>query len=69
VNEEPIRERDKVMIGMLSSLGIEKGKPFRPDANTTNALNAAIKDAYQLMQQGFVTPGGHSWHGGLTGSG
>jgi hypothetical protein len=28
VNDEPIRERDKVMIGMLSSLGIEKGKPM-----------------------------------------
>ena len=27
VNEEPVRERDKVMIGMLSSIGIERGKP------------------------------------------
>jgi hypothetical protein len=57
VNDEPIRERDKVMIGMLSSLESEKGKPFAPDANTTKALNIAINDAYKLMQQGFVTPG------------
>jgi hypothetical protein len=57
VDDEPIRERDKVMMGMLSSLGIEKGKPFRPDAIITKALNAAIKDAYTIMQQGFVTPG------------
>lgn len=57
VNDEPIRERDKVMIGMLSSLGIEKGKPFKPDATMTKALNAAAKDAYAIMQEGFVTPG------------
>ncbi|UPK29087.1 hypothetical protein [Bradyrhizobium sp. 195] len=45
------------MMGMLSSLGIEKGKPFKPDATVTKALNAAIKDAYAIMQQGFVTSG------------
>jgi hypothetical protein len=56
VNDEPIRERDKVMIGMLSSLGIEKGKPFKPDAMTTKALNAAVKDAYRIMQAGWTTP-------------
>jgi hypothetical protein len=57
VNEEPARERDKVMIGMLSTLGIEKGKPFHPDATTTKALNAAIADAYRIMQIGWTTPG------------
>ena len=57
VTDEPIRERDKVMIGMLTSIGIEKGKPFTPDAKTTKALTAAIADAYGIMQQGFVTPG------------
>jgi hypothetical protein len=57
INDEPIRERDKVMIGMLSTLGIEKGKPFKPDAETTKALNAAVKDAYRIMQNGWVTPG------------
>lgn len=57
INDEPIRERDKVLIGMLSSLGIERGKPFKPDAMTTKALNGAIKDAYAIMQEGFVTPG------------
>jgi hypothetical protein len=57
VNDEPIRERDKVMIGMLSTLGIEKGKPFQPDEKTKKLLDAAIRDAYLIMQQGFVTPG------------
>ncbi len=57
ITDEPIRERDKVMIGMLSTLGIQKGKPFSPDALTTKALNAAIADAYRIMQAGWTTPG------------
>lgn len=57
INVEPIREGDKVMIGMLSTLGIERGKPFTPDAKTTRALEAAITDAYRIMQDGWTTPG------------
>jgi hypothetical protein len=57
VGNEPIRARDKVMIGMLSLLGIEKGKPFNPDTKTRDLLNAAIKDAYAIMQAAWVTPG------------
>ena len=57
VDGEPIRARDKVMLGMLSSLGIEKGKPFKLDANAKMVLDAAAKAAYQIMQYGFVTPG------------
>jgi uncharacterized protein (TIGR03000 family) len=57
VNGEPIRERDKVMVGMLSSLGIEKGKPFNPDEKTTKILDSAVKDAYRIMQHGWTTPG------------
>ncbi len=57
VTDEPIRERDKIMVGTLSSLGIEKGKPFQPDADSSKLLDAAAKVAYQMMQNGFVTPG------------
>lgn len=35
---EPVREQDKIMMGMLSSLGIHKGEPFNPDEKTTKAL-------------------------------
>jgi hypothetical protein len=31
INEEPVREVDKAWIAMLAPLGIEKGKPFKPD--------------------------------------
>lgn len=57
INDEPIRARDKAMVGMLSSLGIEKGKPFKPDAATRELLNSAAATAYAIMQSGFETPG------------
>ena len=32
INQEPVIERDRMILGMLQPLGIEKGKPFNPDA-------------------------------------
>jgi hypothetical protein len=32
VQAEPWLERDKAMIDTLKAIGIEKGKPFKPDA-------------------------------------
>jgi hypothetical protein len=32
LNREPVQERDRIMVAMLRSIGIEKGKPFNPDA-------------------------------------
>lgn len=57
VNDEPVRERDKMMVGMLRLLGIEKGKTFNPDEKTTKILDAAVKEAYRIMQTGFTVPG------------
>jgi hypothetical protein len=34
VESEPWLERDRLMIDSLKTLGIEKGKPFNPDART-----------------------------------
>jgi hypothetical protein len=45
VQMEPWLTRDKVMIDMLKSIGIEKGKPFNPDQHTQDILNAAALDA------------------------
>ena len=45
VQIEPWLTRDKVMIDMLKSIGIEKGKPFNPDQETQDILNAAAQDA------------------------
>lgn len=43
---EPVHERDKVMMGMLASIGIVKGKPFNPDATTKRAMRQAAIDAW-----------------------
>jgi hypothetical protein len=45
VQREPWLTRDKAMIDMLKSIGIEKGKPFRPDEATQRILNAAADEA------------------------
>ena len=45
MQHEPWIERDKVMIDMLKSIGIQKGKPFAPDEKTTGILNEGIAEA------------------------
>jgi hypothetical protein len=37
VNVEPVRDWDKVMMGMLQTLGIKKGEPYHPSARTTDS--------------------------------
>ena len=59
VQREPWLERDKVMIDQLKTIGIEKGKPFNPDANTQTILTAAAREAHDwldLTYQGNFTP-------------
>lgn len=57
INNEPILERDKAMMALLAGIGIEKGKPFKPDAQMTRALEEGLKLAYASMQSYFTTPG------------
>jgi hypothetical protein len=45
VQAEPWLERDRAMIDPLKSLGIEKGKPFRPDDATKALLTSAAREA------------------------
>jgi hypothetical protein len=47
---EPVREHDKVMMGMIKSLGIEKGKPFAPDETAKRAMRQAAIDAWYYLQ-------------------
>ncbi len=44
VSVKPTSPDDKVMMGMLKSLGIEKGKPFSPDATAKRAMRQAAID-------------------------
>ncbi len=57
IQKEPVLDRDKAMMGLLASIGIEKGKPFAPDAETTKALEEGVRRAYDWMQHYFTTPG------------
>ena len=50
VSVEPVKEQDKVMMGMLASLGIEKGKPFAPDETAKRAMRQAAIDAWFYIQ-------------------
>lgn len=43
INEEPAHERDRMILGMLQPLGIEKGKPFHPDARQSKILSDAAQ--------------------------
>jgi hypothetical protein len=57
IEEEPLLERDKVMGGMLASLGIEKGKPFAPEGKVKEALEQAVMDGHAYLEYTFETPG------------
>jgi len=49
VQREPWLGRDRVMIDQLRSIGIEKGKPFAPDAATKQALADGVAEAHAWM--------------------
>jgi hypothetical protein len=51
VNVEPVQPQDKVMVGLLATIGIERGKPFRPQGKVKAAMERGVKDAYFYMQQ------------------
>ena len=43
INNNPVHERDRFFMAMLKPLGIEKGKPFNPDARQRAILEEAAK--------------------------
>ena len=59
INEEPVLTRDKAMMGLLLSLGIEKGKEFKPNIATQRVLADSARKAHTWLMNGlltFVTP-------------
>ena len=56
INLEDAKPRDKVMMGMLASIGIEKEKPYSPDEKTLKAMKQGVTDAYFYMQERMVHP-------------
>jgi hypothetical protein len=43
INNNPVQERDRFFMAMLKPLGIEKGKPFKPDARQRAILEDAAR--------------------------
>jgi len=69
VQSQPWLTRDKAMIDPLKSIGIEKGKPFRPDSKTKEILQRAIKEAHAWLadkyEHNYFPPpfyDGGQWH-------
>jgi hypothetical protein len=60
IQAEPWLARDKAMIDQLKSLGIEKGKAFKPDAAMQQLLNEAAREAHAWIdlryEQQFIPP-------------
>lgn len=54
IQTERIEERDLLMMGMLQSLGIEKGKRFGPSAKMVAMLDAAAKETQDYMRQAYL---------------
>ena len=61
LNEEPVQPRDLPMMGMLRSLGIEKGKTFQPDTKSQARLKTAAREAHAWLMENQVTWGVPYW--------
>jgi len=61
IQREPVLERDKAMMALLASLGIEKGKEFDPDAEKQKAMLEGLQRAYDWMQDYFVNRSTVPW--------
>lgn len=55
VQNESWLERDKAMIDMLRTIGIEKGRAFSPAPKTKEILDAAAREARALFNMRFET--------------
>jgi len=64
VQAEPWLERDKAMIDQLRSIGIEKGKPFKPDQRTQELLNEAAREAHAWLVARYETSLSPYYEGG-----
>lgn len=63
VQREPWLERDRAMIDVLRTLGIERGKPFAPDAETKAALEAGSREAHAWLDGQLDTAFSPYWEG------
>jgi hypothetical protein len=69
VQAEPWLTRDKAMIDSMKTIGIEKGKPFKPDEKAKGILADAVREAHEVIalkyEKGFLPPFYEGTHWGL----
>lgn len=53
VQREPWLQRDRVMISVLASIGIEQGKLFEPNAELKSVLEAAAAEAHGWLETNY----------------
>lgn len=63
IQEETIAEQDMVAMGMLQTIGIEKGKPFEPTKEQRTLLNSAAKQAHEEFMDMVVNTSDPYWPG------
>ena len=61
VQDEPVAERDLLVMGAIKSIGIEKGKEFTPDAATIRLLRQAAQEQLAVFVDGMKTFGEKWW--------
>jgi hypothetical protein len=70
IQREPVQERDRFFMAMLKPLGIEKGKPFKPDERQARLLTdgalvgeamAKANDFEKRLEEAHYAEGTH-WH-------
>jgi hypothetical protein len=53
IQEEVVEEQNLAMMGLLNKIGIQKGKPFKPDAKAKEIYAAAGPEALQYMLEQY----------------
>ncbi|TWI89586.1 hypothetical protein JM93_01790 [Roseibium hamelinense] len=55
IQREPVLAQDKAAMALLASIGIVRGEPFEPEAETRDAMLEGLACAYNTMQEHFIT--------------
>ena len=63
INSEPLTDKDKYMVGMLQSIGIEKGEPFPTDVASTELFRRGAELGWMTAKQNTT----FSWEPGFSG--
>ncbi len=63
IQEEPVAEQDMVAMGMLQTIGIEKGKPFKPTKKQRALLKSAVNEAHEGFMHDVVNSSDPYWPG------